>query len=334
MTTNLPTRPEPLTPPDLDLRWSNWFPLHHKRLRRSAWWLRASDSAKAVSIELWCEAYEQVPAASLPNDDVELSVAAGFGRRDIASWLAIKDEVMSAWVLCSDGRWYHPTLAEVAIDSVTDVETRRKKDRERKARQRENAKSHAGQSKPSAPEIEERPTGHSGSSPATSPPLHDRTEHHRTEEAVANATVVDEAEVEEACDLEPRKTSAQRAVDAWNEMAQRSGLSPIRALSEKRRAALKARLAEHGLDGWGEMLRKIEPSSFLNGGGATGWVVSFDFAIKPTEFLKIIEGKYDDRPPSAGASAGRPGRVDEQTRVGNLHEGALEAINRRRHRAG
>ena len=109
------TYPAPLVPPKVDLRSYDWFPFHHKRLRQSAFWKRASDLACRVSVDLWAEAYEQVPAASLPDDDHLLSDWAGFGRRDLAAWLAVKDEVMGAWTLCSDGRWYHPTLSEVAL---------------------------------------------------------------------------------------------------------------------------------------------------------------------------------------------------------------------------
>lgn len=110
-------RPAPLTPADCDLTAFDWFPLKHKRLTRSAWWLRASDRAKALNIDLWCAAYEEVPAASLPDDDVALSEIAGFGRRDLTAWLAIKEEVLAPWTLCSDGRWYHETLAEVANEA-------------------------------------------------------------------------------------------------------------------------------------------------------------------------------------------------------------------------
>ena len=99
---------------DVDLRSFDWFPFHHKRLRQSAYWKRASDAACRISVDFWSEAYEQVPAGSLPDDDHLLSDWAGFGRRDLTGWLAIKDEVMGAWTLCSDGRWYHPTLCEVA----------------------------------------------------------------------------------------------------------------------------------------------------------------------------------------------------------------------------
>lgn len=106
--------PAPLLPADVDLRSYDWFPFFHKRLRQSAFWKRASDAACRISVDFWSEAYEQVPAGSLPDDDHLLSDWAGFGRRDLTGWQAVKAEVMSAWTLCSDGRWYHPTLCDVA----------------------------------------------------------------------------------------------------------------------------------------------------------------------------------------------------------------------------
>lgn len=120
--------PEPLTPKDCDLRNMDWFPLQHKRMRRSSFWLHASDTVKALSVELWCESFEQVPAGSLPDDDVALADVCGFGRRNIEEWHAVKDHVMAAWTLCSDGRWYHPTVCEVAME----VFIRKLQDRARK----------------------------------------------------------------------------------------------------------------------------------------------------------------------------------------------------------
>lgn len=107
--------PEPFTPPDCDLRSQDWMELRFKQLRNSDFWLDASDQVKVISIELWCASYEQVPAASLPARDDRLSEFAGFGRRGLQEWHAVKEEVMKAWTMCSDGRWYHPTVAEVAL---------------------------------------------------------------------------------------------------------------------------------------------------------------------------------------------------------------------------
>lgn len=111
--------PEPLTPPGSDLRSYDWFPLQHKRLIRSDFWLNSTDQVCRISVELWCEAYQQVPVASLPNDDGFLSNIAGFGKRDLKPWLKIKLIVLQPWRLCNDHRWYHPVLADVANETLS-----------------------------------------------------------------------------------------------------------------------------------------------------------------------------------------------------------------------
>lgn len=135
MTTALP---EPPIAAAADLRAYDWFPLQHKRLKRSSWWLAASDLARSRSIDLWCEAYEQVPAGSLPSNDAELAIYAGFGR-DIPGFLAAKPELMAPWVLCSDGRYYHPVLCEIANTAWALREESRVKEREKKRKQRAKA---------------------------------------------------------------------------------------------------------------------------------------------------------------------------------------------------
>lgn len=107
--------PAPLTPRNLDISHLPWFPLQHKRLLGSDWWMSASDLARSRNMDLWCEAFVEVPAASLPDNDHKLADLAGFGR-DVHAFRAVKAEIMAPWVLCSDGRWYHPTLAEIALE--------------------------------------------------------------------------------------------------------------------------------------------------------------------------------------------------------------------------
>lgn len=105
---------EQLTPSDCDLRDQPWMPFHVQRLLGSEWWLGASDAAARVSVELWCEAWQQVPAASLPDNDRVLARLAG---RSMDEWQSIKDEVLEAWVKCEDGRFYHPTVAQMAVEA-------------------------------------------------------------------------------------------------------------------------------------------------------------------------------------------------------------------------
>lgn len=121
------------------MRGNDWFPFYFDRVRKSKWWRRASDTARARNVMLWGEAYKAVPAGSLPDDDDELAEAAGYGM-DVDAFLAVKDEIMSAWVLCSDGRWYHPTICEVVLDAWERVSERRRNDARRKRDQRDRAR--------------------------------------------------------------------------------------------------------------------------------------------------------------------------------------------------
>jgi hypothetical protein len=127
--------PAPLVPAECSMAGDDWFPLYFDRLRKSKWWRRASDLARARNIMLWGEAYKGQPAGSLLDDDDDLAEAAGFGM-DVDSFLAAKVEIMAPWTLCSDGRWYHPTVCEQVLDSWERRGSRRKAESARKAQYR------------------------------------------------------------------------------------------------------------------------------------------------------------------------------------------------------
>lgn len=122
-------RPDPLTPEGSNLSSFEWFPLYYRQLIRSNFWRQASGEVCKISVELWAEAWQQTPVASLPNDDEQLAIMAGFGRRAISEWRAVKRDVLRAWVLCSDDRWYHKTLARVAKERLQVRENWREKKR-------------------------------------------------------------------------------------------------------------------------------------------------------------------------------------------------------------
>lgn len=117
---------EPLTPKDLDLRDFPWMPLEVGRLRDSDLVVLASGDAFRAAVLLWCASWHQVPAASLPNDDRLLANLAGYGR-DLDGWAAVRNDAMRGFVECSDGRFYHPVLAEKAIEAESHREKQRKR---------------------------------------------------------------------------------------------------------------------------------------------------------------------------------------------------------------
>lgn len=110
--------PEPLTPPDCDLRDFAFMPLDVMRLRDSDLAIQATAEEFRAAVMLWCAAWHQIPAASLPDDDKVLSALAGFGRV-VDAWKAVRNGALRGWVACQDGRLYHPVVAEKARDAWT-----------------------------------------------------------------------------------------------------------------------------------------------------------------------------------------------------------------------
>jgi hypothetical protein len=108
--------PEPLTPNDCDLRDFAFMPLDVVRLRDSDMAATETPEACWAAVLLWAASWHQVPAASLPDDDRVLSNLSGYGRV-VKEWQRVKEGALRGWVKCSDGRLYHPVVAEKACES-------------------------------------------------------------------------------------------------------------------------------------------------------------------------------------------------------------------------
>lgn len=85
----------------------------------------------------------------------------------------------------------------------------------------------------------------------------------------------------------------QTIIDKWNSL----GLAKIKSIntSTNRYKLLNARIKEHGIEQVLEAIDNINKSSFLKGQNKNGWVITFDWFIKPNNFLKVLEGNYKDR---------------------------------------
>lgn len=107
--------PAPMTSPDCDLRKFPGMMVDVQRLLASTFNATASRNPLAWMIghKLWYRSWHQIPAGSLPNDDDELCYLAELGF-DLKSFRKAKDVAMRGWVLCADGRLYHPMVAETA----------------------------------------------------------------------------------------------------------------------------------------------------------------------------------------------------------------------------
>ena len=108
--------PGPLVPAEVDLRDFQYMELDVRVLRDSKFAAEVHPEAFRAGVLLWCAAWHQVPAASLPDNDVELSALAGFGRV-IKEWKRYREEALALFVRCSDGRLYHRVIAEKAVSA-------------------------------------------------------------------------------------------------------------------------------------------------------------------------------------------------------------------------
>ena len=80
-----------------------------------------------AAVLLWAASWHQVPAGSIPNDDRWIAKQAGYAQRGkiAAEWVDVRGGALHGWVLCSDGRLYHPVVAEKALDAWREKLTHR-----------------------------------------------------------------------------------------------------------------------------------------------------------------------------------------------------------------
>lgn len=108
-----------------------------------------------------------------------------------------------------------------------------------------------------------------------------------------------EKEIEEENDLivskdTIRQTDVQRTIDEWNTLEE-FGITPVKRMTPKREQAVKARIRQNHMDDILEAIENIRHSSFLQGQNKNGWMVTFDWFLKPGNFAKVFEGQYADK---------------------------------------
>jgi hypothetical protein len=105
--------PAPLATAECNLRGFQWMPLDVASLPDSEFAIHTTGDEFKAAIVLWCKSWSQVPAGSLPNDDISLKRLSGAD-----NWKRVKAGAMRGWVLCSDNRWYHPVIVAKAMEAL------------------------------------------------------------------------------------------------------------------------------------------------------------------------------------------------------------------------
>ncbi len=64
-------------------------------------------------------------------------------------------------------------------------------------------------------------------------------------------------------------------------------------LSDNRKKMIKARVTDHGKEAFVKVIEMATKSEFLSGQNSRGFMMTFDWMIKPTNFEKILSGNYN-----------------------------------------
>ena len=87
-------------------------------------------------------------------------------------------------------------------------------------------------------------------------------------------------------------------VTLWNTL-ESCGIKPIRSITaeSKRHVYLRARFKEFGEESFEEVVENIRTSDFLQGKtySKKPFVVTFDWVVLPSNYVKVLEGNYNNR---------------------------------------
>lgn len=87
------------------------------------------------------------------------------------------------------------------------------------------------------------------------------------------------------------EANASLIIEAWNGL----GLTALKSITNTRLKLTKARIADYGLDTFIDTITSIKESPFLLGQNTKGWMITYDWLIKPNNFVKVLEGNYKPR---------------------------------------
>lgn len=84
-------------------------------------------------------------------------------------------------------------------------------------------------------------------------------------------------------------------IQKWNELP--DAITKISTLKKdtQRYKMLSQRISEYGIDKVLEAIEKIKQSSFLQGSNNKGWTITFEWFVRPNNFVKVLEGNYTNK---------------------------------------
>lgn len=116
-------------------------------------------------------------------------------------------------------------------------------------------------------------------------------------------------------------------IQKWNELP--DAITKISTLKKdtQRYKMLSQRVSEYGENKVLEAIEKIKQSSFLQGSNNKGWTITFEWFVRPNNFVKVLEGNYTNKKIQKGNFV--KGRYIEQKDILTEQEKAERLKNER-----
>jgi len=91
------------------------------------------------------------------------------------------------------------------------------------------------------------------------------------------------------------KVPYQEVVDSFNDIC--VSLPAVQKITDSRKQAIKGRCNEYSMNEIVDVFRKAQESDFLSGRSGAWTGCSFDWLMKPANFIKVSEGNYQNKTP-------------------------------------
>jgi predicted phage replisome organizer len=105
-------------------------------------------------------------------------------------------------------------------------------------------------------------------------------------------------------------------------------LNPITTMTTKRKQSILARVKENGIESIDIVFENSSKSKFMSGDNDRNWTATFDWIMKPSNYIKVLEGNYKDK--EATTNSGRLEDVYSDDMLDEIEKKAFEKLMRGR----
>lgn len=299
------TLPAPPYPGDIRAKGFT-FQIDWELIRQSKTWICCPADVRPWLLMLWAHSWTNAPAGTYEDDDELIAASIGM---DARVFKANREHLMRGWSLCSDGRLYHATITQLVLE----MSERREKDRARVAAWRERQKATGesdGVTRDKPVRSRENDTGTGVDSNGS---ISTKAEPKGSSLVVAGQTGDPEAGKgeEQQSNAITRKVAKscphQLIVRAYHEILPE--LNAVSTWDERRQGYSRQRWREAATEhGWqdqesglryfSKFFRYVRTCPHLMGKSkprdpdGPPFMADLEWLLRPTNFRKVIEGKY------------------------------------------